>query len=94
MTIIARCVDDNDATTIASLALLPPPHCCLPRDAASLASLASSCPLQHFLACVPQVSCNISLLASLALSGPSHHHLAFLALSRVGNDNDSGHECR
>jgi hypothetical protein len=60
MTIIARCVDNDDATMIASLALLPPSRCCLPCNAALLASLVSSCPLQRFLACVPRVSRNVS----------------------------------
>jgi hypothetical protein len=92
MTIIAHRVDDDDATTIASLTLLPLSGCCLPCDAASLASLASSCPLQRFLACIPRVSGNISLLASLALSGPLHHRLAFLVSSRVSDDDDPGHE--
>ncbi len=94
MTIIARPVNDDDATTIASLALLPPLHCPLPRNAALLASLALSCPLQRLLAHVPQVSCDVSLLVSLVSSGPLHHCLPSLPLSRVGNDNDPGHEYR
>jgi hypothetical protein len=53
MTIIAHRVDDDDATTIASLASSPPSRHRLPRDAALLASLASSCPLQRFLARIP-----------------------------------------
>ncbi len=92
MTIIARRVDNDNAMTIASLALLPPLHRCLPHNAASLASLALSCPLQLFLAPVPRVSRNVSSLASPASLGPSHHHLASLALLRVGDDDDPGHE--
>jgi hypothetical protein len=80
MTIIARCVVNNDnAMTIAFLALLPPLHRCLPCNAALLASLASSCPLQRFFARIPQVSCNVSSLVSLMPSGPLHHRLASLA---------------
>jgi hypothetical protein len=94
MTIIACRVDDNDATKIASLVLLPPLRPCLPCDAALLASLASSCPLQHFLARVPRVSRNVSLLASLMSSGPWHHCLASLASLCVGNDDDPGHKYR
>ncbi len=93
-TIITCRVNDDNATTIASLVSLPPLHCCLPHDAASLASLASSCPLQRFLARIPQVSCNVSLLVSLTLSGPLHHRLASLASLRVGDDNDPGQEYR
>jgi hypothetical protein len=89
---IAHCIDDDNAMTIASLKSLPPLHRCLPRNAASLASLASSCPLQCFLARVPRVSCDVSSLASLTSSGPSHHCLASLASSRVGDDDDPGHE--
>ncbi len=94
MTIIARRVDDDDAMMIASLASLPPSRRRLPHDAALLASLASSCPLQHFLARVPRVSRDVSLLASLASSGPSHHRLTSLASSHVGDDDDPGHEYR
>jgi hypothetical protein len=94
MTIIARPVDDDNATTIASLALLPPLHCCLPCDAALLASLVLSCPLQCFLAPVPRVSRNVSSLVSLVSSGPLHHRLASFVLSRVGNGDDPGHEYR
>ncbi len=92
MTIIAHRVDDNDVMTITSLASSPPSRRHLPRDAAFLASLASSCPLQCFLACIPRVSHDVSLLASLASLGPLHHRLASLALSHVGNDDDPGHE--
>ncbi len=94
MTIIAHRIDNDYATTIPSLVLSPPSRCCLPCNAALLASLGSSCPLQRFLACVPRVSCNVSLLASLASSGPLHHCLASLASSRVGDDDDPGHEYR
>ncbi len=92
MTNIARPVNSNDARMITFLTLLPPLRCRLPRDAALLASLALSCHLQRFLACIPRVSCNVSLLTSLALSGPLHHCLPSLASSRVGNDDDPGHE--
>ncbi len=92
MTIIARHVNNDNATTIASLALLPPLRCCLPCNAAVLASLVLSCPLQHFLACIPRVSHNVSLLVSLASSGSLHHCIASFALLRVGNDDDPGHE--
>jgi hypothetical protein len=93
ITIIARRVN-NHATMIASLASSPPSRHRLPHDAALLASLASSCPLQRFLARVPRVSRNVSSLASLTSSGPSHHRLASLASSRVGDDDDPGHEYR
>ncbi len=61
MTIIARRVDNNDATTIASLALSPPSRRCLARIPCVLMSLATfpcSCPSslsQNFLACIPCV---------------------------------------
>ncbi len=61
MTIIARRVDDDNATTIASLALLPPLRrclACIPRVFMSLATfpcLRPSSLLQRFLACVPCV---------------------------------------
>ncbi len=66
--------------------------CCLPHHAASLAYLVLSCPLQRFLACVPLVSRDVSLLTSLALSGPLHHRLASLASSHVGNEDAPGHK--
>jgi hypothetical protein len=61
MTIIARSIDNDDATTIASLASLPPLQCCLacnPRVVMSLATFPCSRPLslsQRFLARVPRV---------------------------------------
>jgi hypothetical protein len=53
ITINARCIDNDNATMIASLTLLPPSCCCLPCDAASLSSLTLSRPLQSCLARVP-----------------------------------------
>ncbi len=70
----------------------PPSHCCLPCNAASLASIASSCPLQRFLAHLPRVSHDVSLPMSLALSGPLHHRLASLASLCVGNEDDPDQE--
>ena len=58
ITIKARHLNNDDATTIASLASSPPSRRCLPRDTASLSSLTLSRPLQ------------VALLVSLALSRP------------------------
>ncbi len=61
MTIIARRVDDNNATTIASLASSPPSRCCLariPHVVMSLATFPCLHPLsllRHFLARIPHV---------------------------------------
>ncbi len=68
MTIIAWRIDDNDATMIAYLALLPPSQCCLtciPHIVMSLTMFPYLRPLslsQHFLAHVP---CVIRSLAPL-----------------------------
>jgi hypothetical protein len=71
MTIIARCLDNNNATTIASLALLPPSQrclACIPRVVMSLATFPCLHPLsllQSFLACIPCIVRSLTPLPCL-----------------------------
>jgi hypothetical protein len=71
MTIIACHVGNDDATTIASLASLPPLQCCLaciPCVVMSLATFPCLCPsslLGCFLACVPCVLRSLAPLPCL-----------------------------
>ncbi len=66
MTIIARRVDDDDVTTITSLALLLPLRCCLtciPRVVMSLATFPCLCPLSHSQRFLARVPCVVRSLA-------------------------------
>jgi hypothetical protein len=71
MTIIARCIDNNNAMTITSLVLLPPSQrclACIPRVVMSLATFPCLCPSslsQRFLACVPRVIRSLTPLPCL-----------------------------
>ncbi len=74
MTIIARCINNKDATTIASLVLLPPLRCCLaciPRVVMSLATFPCLRPLsllQSFLALLSEgITSVLSTLGFLIL---------------------------
>ncbi len=74
ITIYAHRVDNNDATRIASLTLLPPLCVCLPWDAALHSSLTSSCLLQSCLACIPCIVASRKqlIVESSAVSSVNH----------------------
>jgi hypothetical protein len=79
ITINARCINNDDATTITSLASSPPLRHCLPCDAALLSSLTSSRPLQSCLACIPCVvtSRKQLIVKSSAASSVNHQSLQY-----------------